>query len=198
MTFSTRSREALAAITLVAGLMTGVFGGAAADDSASRSSSNSPEQEAPRTQGPQDQPVPASDGPDTSRAAGVELPEEAELRERVQARWNAVLEGKLDKAYTFETPEYRKAHSEQEYRAEFGRQVRWHVATLKDLRYDRADEVEAVITLDYSFALPGSAQLVRTSSDITERWVYSDHQWWRRHGRSTLVHRPRPQPPPPP
>ena len=181
--------------------MTGVFGGAAADDSASRNAPNPPEQEAPKTEGPQtegpqDQPVPAFDGPGTSRADGVELPEEGELRERVQARWNAVLEGKLDKAYTFETPEYRKAHSEQEYRAEFGRQVRWHVATLKDLRYDRADEVEAVITLDYSFAIPGSAETVRTSSDVTERWVYSDHQWWRRHDRSILGATPHPQPSP--
>jgi len=105
--------------------------------------------------------------------------------------------GQLDKAYAFETAEYRKAHTEQEYRDEFGRRVRWHMATLKDLRYDRADEVETVITLDYSFALPGGGEMVRTSSEITERWVYTDDHWWRRHARYTLGGGARPQPSPP-
>jgi hypothetical protein len=135
--------------------------------------------------------------PEVRKAPDVELPKEAELRERIQARWDAVVSGKLDKAYAFENPEYRKGHTEQEYREEFGRRIRWHVATLKDLRYDRADEVEAVITLEYSFALSGGGQMARTSSDITERWDYSDGEWWRRHVRYTLGGKAPSKPSPP-
>jgi len=150
--------------------------------------------ESPRTEGPQDAKVESAEVPEVRKESAVELPKEAELRERVQARWDAVIKGELERAYGFETPEYRKAHTEQEYREEFGRRVRWHVATLKDLRYDRNDEVEAIITLDYSFALPGGDQMVRTTGEITDRWVYSDGQWWRRHARHTLGGKTQSQP----
>jgi len=133
-----------------------------------------------RTEGPQDAQVEVEQAPAVKKAPDVQLPREAELRERVKARWEAVLKGEFDKAFGFETPEYRKSHTEQEYREQFGRRLRWHVATLKDLRYDRADEVEAIITLDYSFALPGSDEMARTTGDITEHWVYSEDQWWRK------------------
>lgn len=152
--------------------------------------------DSPRTEGPQDAKVESVEVPEVRRAPGVELPKEAELRERVKARWDAVVKGELDRAYGFETPEYRKAHTEQEYREEFGfgRRIRWHVATLKDLRYDDANEVEAIITLDYSFALPSGDQVARTTGDVTEHWVYSDGLWWRRHAQQTLGGKTQSQP----
>lgn len=142
--------------------------------------------DSPRTEGPQDAKVESVEVPEVRRAPSVELPKEAELRERVQSRWDAVIKGEMGRAYGFETPEYRKAHTEQEYREEFGRRVRWHVATLKDLRYDRPDEVEVIVTLDYSFALPAGDQMARTTVDVAEHWLYSDGLWWRRHAQQTL------------
>jgi hypothetical protein len=98
----------------------------------------------------------------------------------VQARWDAVIKADFKKAYTFETPEFRKANKPEDYAFQVGRsQIRWHVASLKELRYDRPDEVEAVIILEYSFALPGGDQLVQTEGKISDRWVYVDDQWWR-------------------
>jgi hypothetical protein len=57
--------------------------------------------------------------------------------------------------------------------------VRWHLASLKDLRYHEPRKVDAVVTIEYSFALPGTDQLVRTEGDISEQWLYEDGQWWR-------------------
>jgi hypothetical protein len=148
----------------------------------------------PRTEGPQDRRVEVPGEPVVTKAAGIKLPKEAELRERVQARWDAVIKGEIDKAYGFETPEYRKAHAEEDYRAAIGRRVTWHVATLKDLRYDRTDAAEAIIALDYSFALPGSDEMARTTSIISDRWVYSEDQWWRQDTQRPLGGKTQPQP----
>jgi hypothetical protein len=121
------------------------------------------------------------------QAAGVKLENEAELRKRVQARWDAALKGDFEAAYAFETPEYRKANPKEEYLFRMGRRVaRWHVATLKELRYDRADEAEAIVTLEYSFALPGSDRIVRTKGNFSEHWRFSDGTWWRQESRRPL------------
>jgi hypothetical protein len=84
-------------------------------------------------------------------------------------------------AYAFETPEYREKHTAEEFASQFGRQVRWDVAKVKDLSYDRADVVDVTIALNYSFALPGVDQLVQTEGEIDDRWVFVDDQWWRQH-----------------
>ena len=189
-----RSCGRLSVATLLIGLMTLEQGTWAAEGAGANDAPNVPVPESPRTEGPQDAKVESVEVPEVRKESHVKLPKETELRERVQARWDAVIKGDLDRAYGFETPEYRKAYTEQEYKEEFGRRVRWHVATLKDLRYDQPDEVEAIIMLDYSFALPGGDQMARTTGQFTERWVYSDDQWWRRHARHTLGGKTQSQP----
>jgi len=151
------------------------------------------------TSGPQDMRSPA----DTSnlvdaeplRAPAVELIDEDKLKERVQARWDAAINGEFTKAYAYETPEFRKANKPEDYAFRLGRaRVRWHVASLKELRYDRADEADAVVTLEYSFAMPGGDTLARTSGDFPERWVYLDGDWWRQEIREPIGGRPQPKP----
>jgi len=136
------------------------------------------------TSGPQDMRSPA----DTSnlvdaeplRAPAVELIDEDKLKERVQARWDAALQGDFAKAYAYEAPDIRKATSQQDYAFQLGRtQVRWHVASLKELRYDRPDRAIAVVTLEYSFPIAGGGDLMRTSGEFPERWVFLDGEWWR-------------------
>jgi len=177
--FGSRKGLSVAAVAIGAVLLSSVAW--PAEDRA-----EAPGSKAPSTVGPQDTQVGVEQAPAVNKARGVQLPNEAELRKRVQARWDALLKGEFNEAYAFETPEYRKAHTEQEYREQFGRRIQWHVATLKDLRYDRVDEVEAVVTLDYSFALPGSDKMARTTGNITEHWVYSEDQWWRKQSTPQL------------
>lgn len=140
------------------------------------------------TSGPQDMrsPAGASESGDVAppRAPGVELIDEDKLRQRVQARWDAALQGDFAKAYAYEAPDIRKATSQQDYAFQLGRtQVRWHVASLKELRYDRPDRAIAVVTLEYSFPIAGGGELMRTSGDFPERWVFLDGEWWRQEPR---------------
>ena len=114
-------------------------------------------------------------------APGVVLAKEAELRERVQAWWDAAIKGDFAKAYSLEAPAYRASVPFDEYALRMGRkQVRWKMATLKELRYDRPDAAEAIIALDFSFALPGTDQIAETKADIRDQWTFSDGKWWRK------------------
>ena len=141
---------------------------------------------AAKTEGPQDTQVEIPEVPEIRKAPGVDLPKEAELRKRVQARWDAVVKRDFVSAYAFETPEYREAHTAEEYASQFGPRIQWHVAKVKDLRYDRFDKVDVIVTLDFSFELPGVDQLARTTKDIKDRWVFADDQWWRRQPSQPL------------
>jgi len=106
--------------------------------------------------------------------------QEAQLKQRVAARWDAVIERDFAKAYEYATPDYRKAHSARQYAGKFGSAIDWHVATVKRIRYDRPNEADVVVTIGYSFDLPGGDQPARTTGDVHERWVLDDGQWWRR------------------
>lgn len=137
------------------------------------------------TSGPQDHQV-----EDTSAAANdspareltpEQMAKEKLLRDRVQERWNAVIKRDFASAYAFETPEYRKAHTAEQYAGGFGPMIRWHMATVKEVRYDRANESEVVVTLDYSFPLGSGDNAVRASGDYKERWVLVEDQWWRQN-----------------
>jgi len=181
---SSCSAIAAAGIGVAAAMLLGGAAGAAADDgspAAARSGASG-------TSGPQHMPgvvVPDQERP--AAAPGVSLIKESELRERIRARWEAAIKGDFATAYSFEAPAYREKVSLDDYSFRMARkQVSWHMATLKELRYDQPDKAEAVISLEYSFALPGSDQIVRTEGDIGEYWTRIGDEWWRQEDPRTL------------
>ena len=122
---------------------------------------------------------------ETYQPSSEQLALEPALRERVKQRWDALLQRDFKAAYRFETPAYRREHTEKEFSSEFGSMVVWHVATVKELRYDRPQEAEVLIALDYSFPMP-SGNDARTTGFFRETWVFLDGEWWRRNDRQPL------------
>jgi hypothetical protein len=179
-------------VVVAAGLVLALTGPAIATEEAKSTAQGSAGSltETRQTAGPQDmQPPKVAEPEDTApkQAPGIKLVEEDTLRKRIQARWQAAIAGDFAKAYAFETPAYREAATEQDYASRLARsQARWHVATLKELRYDRANICDAVIELEFSFALPGSDQLARTTTNIVEQWVFDQGQWWRKQPQKPL------------
>jgi hypothetical protein len=181
----------LAAVVAALGV-DGSWGGEASEAPAPEKAS-SPSQKASGTAGPQNMaPKLTQDSDQQGEAAkeskppGGKLAKESELRERAQQRWDAVVKKDFTKAYSFETPEYRKENSAETFAQQFGRMVRWHMATVEELRYHRDNEAELVIGLDYSFSLPGSDETVRTTGRFKEIWVLLGDQWWRRSERQPI------------
>jgi len=145
-----------------------------------------------RTEGPQDMraqtkgaPSPAADESGIVVVFDEQALEMCRLRERVEQRWNALIKRDFAAAYTYETPAYREENSPERFAAQFGARVSWHMATVKQLRYDRGDEATAAIALNYSFDLP-TDEVAQTTSRIREQWVRVDNEWWHRDNRSPL------------
>jgi hypothetical protein len=103
---------------------------------------------------------------------------EQALRERAQERWNAVVDRDFSRAYAFEAPDYRAAHTAKEYARKFGGAVEWHLATVKSVRYDSQDKAMVEVALEVSFPL-GMGDEARTEVSLDDTWVFVEGQWWR-------------------
>ena len=107
-----------------------------------------------------------------------EVAREPRLKERAEGRWGALIAGDYTKAYAFETPEYRKQKTAEDFGRQFGRMVSWHLARVKDVMYHRPGEAEVVINLDYSFPHPDGDGMLRTTGRLVEQWVFLEDEWW--------------------
>ena len=90
--------------------------------------------------------------------------------QRAQARWDALLSGKLDQAYEYISPAGRLGMPFAEYRlrinTQYARKVNVTSATC-DL-----DLCEVKMNFDY--VLIGRA----LSQVITEKWIFDSGEWW--------------------
>lgn len=103
-------------------------------------------------------------------------PEEA-VAQRANARWQALLKGDMEKAYSFNTPGYRAVVNAQAFRARTGIAGRWHAAEVVRVECDRPDRCKAVIRLEFS-ALIGGRSTDRISTHFDETWLLEDGTWW--------------------
>jgi len=99
------------------------------------------------------------------------------LRVRAEARWAALIAGNFDEAYQFETPAYRELYKAQQYRARYGKGLRWQRA--KVVKMDLKSPEVAIVTLeiDYSFSVSGQG-MMDNKGLVTEPWVWIESQWW--------------------
>jgi hypothetical protein len=102
-------------------------------------------------------------------------PEEV-VRDRAQARWNALIAGEWDKAYSYMTPSYRAVVEQKRYPSRFSGSVSWLAAEV--VRVDCAEQ-SCTVRMKVTFrpvlgGRPGSA----ASTGFDETWVFEDGQWW--------------------
>ena len=100
----------------------------------------------------------------------ISMTPEQKVMQRAEARWNAILEGKVDVAYGIISPAGRLRMPLEEYRlrvnTQYARKVRVASATC---------EVELCeVTLDFDYVLNG----LPLSQVITEKWVLDGGEWW--------------------
>ena len=106
-----------------------------------------------------------------SGCAGMapKAPEEA-VKERAQARWNALVQGDFKAAYAFLSPGSRAVQPEADYvnslRRNFWKSAQVEKATCTEQRC----EVEASI----EYELQGR----RTTTPLRETWIREGSEWW--------------------
>lgn len=106
-----------------------------------------------------------------------ELQREPALRERVEARWAALINGDFATAYEFSTPSFRAKYTATEYASFFGSHVQWHFASVKEVRYDREDQAGVIVDLTLTVPLAG-AESFKTTVPTPENWSYIEGKWY--------------------
>ena len=103
------------------------------------------------------------------------ISEKEKVGERALARWEALIAGDWDTAYTFETPGYRAFYTVWNMRDSYGGAVTW-----KGIKLLRTEDVSstAKVTLELtsSFEDGGLEMLIPVA--ISEQWLKKDGEWW--------------------
>lgn len=94
--------------------------------------------------------------------------------ERALERWNALIKRDWQKAYSYQTPSYRKIYSVEDFRNSFGQAVKWEsikYISSKDISKELIDIKLELTVLFYD----GNMKIPNLH---TERWQLIDGNWW--------------------
>ena len=97
-------------------------------------------------------------------------PEEV-VKERAQARWDALVKGDTKTAYGFLSPGSRAALTPEGYAASM-RAGFWKSATVTKAECATAESCEAHATIEYEF------QGRLTKTPLRETWIREGSEWW--------------------
>jgi hypothetical protein len=97
---------------------------------------------------------------------------EETVKQRVAERWNALIDGRLETAYSYETPEYREVYSYSDYRKTVYGVGKWRKAEVEALNCTGKNcVVTIVVYVNIVFARGlGSTE---THSSVREQWIQS-------------------------
>jgi hypothetical protein len=124
-------------------------------------------------------PVPAASSQAPSPKVVGSTADEALLKERVLARWQALIDRKFDAIYQFETPAYRAIYTPSQVRSQNSGQLEWRMVTVKKIDYDGSDVARIQLEVAYRYADPGSGgQPFDMKQTVREIWLRKDGQWW--------------------
>lgn len=95
------------------------------------------------------------------------------VKERSQARLDALLAGDIAKAWTYTTPSYRERADHRAYTALVAGSVNWTRASVDSVSC--AEEACDVTTMiSYKLRKPR----IENTRPLEERWIKVDGQWW--------------------
>lgn len=93
------------------------------------------------------------------------------VKERSQARWDALVKGDTKTAYAFFSPGSRQVLSPEAY-ADTIRRGFWKAATVDTVTCSSPDACEAQVAIEYEF------QGKRTKTPLRETWIREGSDWW--------------------
>ncbi len=101
------------------------------------------------------------------------------LKERAEARWDALIKGDVEKVYGYASPEYRSVVSLQQYKGKYGRVIDWRMARVANVSYNESTVATVSVEVTYRVDVPGTGgKSIETQKAISETWIYKDREWW--------------------
>ena len=97
--------------------------------------------------------------------------DDAIVKERAQARWDALVKSDIRGAYEYLSPASRAAMTPEAYASSI-RAGFWKSAKVNSVTCSTKDNCEVHATIEYEF------QGRRTKTPLTETWIREGSQWW--------------------
>jgi hypothetical protein len=100
------------------------------------------------------------------------------LKERAQARWEALIKKDWDAAYQYELPAYRQTHDVNQFRSKFGSKLQWkHIEAKNAVIVQENKTADVKLNLAYQILLSDGVPM-DNEVEINERWVKQEGDWW--------------------
>jgi hypothetical protein len=97
---------------------------------------------------------------------------EARVRERAQARWDALLKSDTDKAYAYLSPVARETMSMITYRSRINPRL-WRSAVVESVVCEKETcDVKITVKMEVFNNLPVVVQ------GVAETWIFDQAEWW--------------------
>ena len=110
---------------------------------------------------------------------GEPRPPEEVVPDRAQARWNAIVEGDYETAWSYYTPGYRERVSAGEFSADMsGRPFTYRGAEIRSVE---CGEERCELRVAVSFEVPVAPNQLggfESRQGVDEIWLFIDGQWW--------------------
>lgn len=98
-------------------------------------------------------------------------PAEQVVKERAQARWDALLKGDTKAAYAYMSPGSRSIITAEAYDASI-RKGFWKSAVVEKVECSSPQSCEALATIEYEYLKQ------RTKTPLREAWIKEGSEWW--------------------
>ena len=110
-------------------------------------------------------------------------PEQASaLVQRVEDRWQTIINRDFGATWEFASPNYRRVFSKRMYLGNFSYGLDWELTGIEVLNYDGraavASVVARVMTKSTKPTSAASKALGSRPISIRERWMFIDGEWW--------------------
>ena len=111
-------------------------------------------------------------------ATAATAPAKAEdtVRVRAQQRWDWLVAGKYQDAYTYTTPAFRGLNPADTYRNRFGTGASWAGARVQNVECATAERCAVQVAVDTRVVARGFRDPITTT--VVETWLLEDGQWW--------------------
>lgn len=111
-------------------------------------------------------------------ATFVERKPEDVVRQRAEERWAALIDGRLETAYTYETPEYKELYTFSEFRKKIRGVGSWQKVSIENIT---CEENKCGVTVRIHVRMRPSLgfEVIETNGLAKENWIYhgASGQW---------------------